>query len=648
MYELEFMGLRPALAVKAHVDMKRVYEQFKLGVNFGVRAGGGTGTGTTATPPPPTPTATPTTTGTTTPPATPPATPHTTPPATPPANPATPTATTPAASGAGTQVFLSADIGYTMEKLKQSGAIKLEIVRQQEGASVDQMEKAALDLLKETLLKDFFSPAMTAAPAMTPATAVATAQTMMASTQQTNQGTAGGGTRVELGFQLQWKKEEQLKEADFDYTVISPEKRTHSPNGFFSALLTGTEKKQLIRDINLDDPFFKTLDVDVNTTADFPLFDLKDIVVELQYGGTPPSPRVAGTAHFKPTETNPRHFIATRDDDDFTYRYRTQYSFGQSERIAAQKQAYETPWRTSMKRTLVVHPPSDVSMLRVFVEPGVVDWELIEQIETRLTYHDEANAFHTERTFIVKQASTVQEWIVRLTNPELNTYTVQHTWHLKDRSELAGKPTTTDVAHLFVGDPFVDRLPVSIQVVDGANLARVMVELLYTDPANRLDIRKNVEMEGPVFGTKTVTIPIMDVRRREYTYRVVLVKTNGGDETWPDKTTDRLPIIITEGYVKFEVSILLVGDLAQNGLDALQLELRGEPLAGDPVRVESILFDQTSEKKVKEPLRLRADRVPKFQYRTSAFRTVGDPLISDWLDHASENLVIQLNRLIPR
>ena len=545
-------------------------------------------------------------------------------------------------------MFLSADISYTLEKLKQSGAVRIEIVRQQEGQSVDQMERAALDLLKESILNEFFRPAMTAAPAMTPAAAVSTAQTMMASTQQTNQGSTGGGTRVELGLQLQWKKEEQLKEADFDYSVIAPEKRTHAPNGFFSALLTKTERAQHIREIDLNDPFFRTLDVEVNTTADFPLFDLKDIVVEMQYGGTLQSPRVSGGAHFKPTETNPRHFVATRDQDDFTYRYRTQYSFGQSERIAAQRQSYETPWRSVMSRTLVVHPPSDVSMLRVFVEPGVVDWDIVEQIETRLTYTDEANAFRTERTFLVKPASTVQEWIVRLTNPALTTYTMQNTWHLKDRSELTGRPTPTDVAHLYVGDPFVDRLPINIQVVDGGNLARVMVELRYADPANRLDIRKNIEMEGPTFRTTPVTIPIMDVRRREYTYRVVLIKTNGGDENWPDKTTDRLSIVISEGYVKLDVNVLLIGDMAQNGLDALQLEMRGEPLAGDVVRVESRLFDPASDKRIVEHLRLRADRTPKFQYRTTAFRSAGDPLVSDWLDHDSDNLVLQLNRLIPR
>ncbi|HYG61651.1 MAG TPA: hypothetical protein VEL74_03650, partial [Thermoanaerobaculia bacterium] len=38
MYELEFAGLRPALAVKAHVEKKKVYEFFKAGLHLGVHS----------------------------------------------------------------------------------------------------------------------------------------------------------------------------------------------------------------------------------------------------------------------------------------------------------------------------------------------------------------------------------------------------------------------------------------------------------------------------------------------------------------------------------------------------------------------------------------------------------------------------------
>ena len=122
-----------------------------------------------------------------------------------------------------------------MEDLKQTGAIEIEIIRQQEGQSVDQMEKNAMDLLKETLLNEFFRPAMTNAPSAAAASAAAAAGAatqMMATSSDTNKGKAGKGTSVDIGFQLQYKRQEELKTATYDYNVVAPETRTHAPNGF--------------------------------------------------------------------------------------------------------------------------------------------------------------------------------------------------------------------------------------------------------------------------------------------------------------------------------------------------------------------------------------------------------------------------------
>src|SRR5262245_13911938 len=59
MYELDFAGLRPALAVRAKVDQHKVYEQFKLGLTLGIRSGSTTTTTTGAPSPAATTTATP-------------------------------------------------------------------------------------------------------------------------------------------------------------------------------------------------------------------------------------------------------------------------------------------------------------------------------------------------------------------------------------------------------------------------------------------------------------------------------------------------------------------------------------------------------------------------------------------------------------
>jgi hypothetical protein len=614
MFELEFTALRPAIAVKAHVDRTQVYEQLKLAFHGGVRTGGGGS-------------------------------------AQPAGGERTAGSEQPRENTKPKGFALSVDIGWEMEKLVQSGAIKLDIIRQQEGKTVDEMQKDALDLLKETLLKEFFKPAMsdsTMTAAQAAEAAAAAAKKIQAGSEEVNKGSAGGaGAVVEIGFQLQMKRREELGTADYDFSVVAPETRTHAPNGFFSALLTGTERDRHIRSVPLDDAFFEAVGVDITTTADFAALDLKTVAVDLQYGGTPAAPRVVGSATFTPTDPQPHHFQAFRDEDDFTYRYRVDYKFGQAESIAAQRQDYETPWKTEISRALVIHPPEDVAMLRVFVEPGVVDWEVVETIETQLDYDDPDNDFHAQRTFLVEQDSPRRDWLVRLTDPARTGYTMRHRWHLKDQSTIEGEPQATDVAHLFVADPFVDRLPIVLQpLVDRTNVVRVDVELQYEDPGNHLDVRKNVELLGPDFHPVTVTIPIIDPDRREFTYRATLTKTNGTSERQAPVATERLSIPITEGGIYFDVQVVLLGSMEAAGIQAVQVDLRSEPLEGDRQRTESHLFEPGQENRTIKRLLLRADRPQRFEYRTTVFLADRDPVERDWTEHENSNLILQPQRLV--
>src|SRR5262249_7182171 len=159
--------------------------------------------------------------------------------------------------------------------------------------------------------------------------------------------------------ELQYKSDDELNTLTYDYTAQMPETRTHAPNGFFSALLRGTDKDKHIREINLDDAFFKILDVQTTTIADFAAIDLKTITVDLAYGGTVDQPEVMKTHTFTPSDAAPKSFQAFLDNEDMSFRNRVSYYFAQSE-IGAQHTEYQTDWRTTISRAVVVSPPDDI------------------------------------------------------------------------------------------------------------------------------------------------------------------------------------------------------------------------------------------------------------------------------------------------
>ncbi len=686
MYTAEVTGLSPALSVKAHADRKKIYEHLKLAFHAGYTAGT-VSQGAPAAPPdttsaqkqtnrlPPGPdgvaptsagAAKPTGGDTTTKPVTAkPAAPTT------PAAPTPPTGQGQGSQGQGSQgqgqgsqgqggkatdgkkedsssVALAADIDVEIGKMVQDGTLTIEIVRQVDGQSEEATLTQAMDLIKQLIITEFFGHAMTNVPAA-PATSGAKQFTSFtAPPGGMSKGTAGSDKRVEIGFQLLYQNEEELGSFDIDFSLAAPQTRTHAPNGLFSALLSDVDKATHIKEISLDDVFFRQIDVTVSTTGDLAQYDIESAVVDLQHGGTVDAPVVVGSVEFTPSNQVGGHFVAFPDAGDYEVRHRVTYDLGDSPDIAGQPGTKKiiTDWAAEVDRALVVHPSDDISIRGVFVEPGVVDWDVIDRIETTLTYADPGNSFTTARTYIIGPASTREEWRVRLTNPAITGYTVQHRWHLKDGQRvIEDKPTPTDADHYYVPDPFMERLPITVSaLVDPAQVGRVDVQISYQDDGNDFSVTKIVEVQGPNFVPVTVEIPLMDSDVRSFSYVATLVKLNGSPQKLNSVTTDSPSVFISDGHF-LDVTVTLLGSLAAAGLDGVQVDLRTDPADGAQAQPQSVLFQQGSPPAATVRLTMRPDRGSQYQYQTTAFLTNGAPVVRPWASANTMALVLQPARL---
>jgi len=98
--------------------------------------------------------------------------------------------------------------------------------------------------------------------------------------------------------------------------------------------------------------------------------------------------------------------------------------------------------------------------------------------------------------------------------------------------------------------------------------------------------------------------------------------------------------------VYFDVTMTILGDMAAQQIQAIQVDLRAEPLDGARQKVESKLFQPGAPTQATARLLLRADRTQQFEYRTVAFVADRGPIESPWTKHQNANLVIQPARLI--
>jgi hypothetical protein len=342
-------------------------------------------------------------------------------------------------------------------------------------------------------------------------------------------------------------------------------------------------------------------------------------------------------------------FQALLEDGEMSYRHRERYEFGQNELIAAQRASYSTDWRTTVSRAVIVNPPDDVPMIQVYVEPGLVDWDLVAKVETTLSYDDPGNSFHAERTFLVDPTFKRTEWTVRLTDPTIAAYKVKHTWYLKDARQIDGPAHDATAAQVFVPDPFVDRIPVVVQPeVDGQVVARITVDFHYADPDNQLDFHKLVELVGPTFRSQVVNLPVVDPDKRGFTYTAALFKIDGTAQNWAEVATEVPTVIVRDGGAPFTITVQLIGDLAANHFSALEVDLRAQPLDGVQAKEESHLFQPGGDNKWVQALTIRVDLPARaYQYRTTVFLPDRDPVQSDWTDAEGSILPLQLSRLLP-
>jgi hypothetical protein len=284
-YDLEGLGLAPAFNVKITADYKRIYEHLEL--QFGVKA-------------------------------------------------------------QIQMVSIGADVDLAWQKLRDEGAIKVEVLNFSDDESLRKQADAAFDFFKTELLKDFFKTALeppsfmkpnsgntgllgqlqglfgqlgaTQSGSSTPQRGAATqeaptsspppasigdGQTTTTEANRSAQGNAQGGTPaangggangagggsgfgpIQLAFSLKFYRQEELKTRTFEYSMRQAVERHACPQGLFSTLVEGLDLSRAIKRVDLDSDFFRRLLTHVSMGADLARNGITSVAVNLEYPGTP-------------------------------------------------------------------------------------------------------------------------------------------------------------------------------------------------------------------------------------------------------------------------------------------------------------------------------------------------------------------------
>jgi len=202
---------------------------------------------------------------------------------------------------------------------------------------------------------------------------------------------SGSKANVGLGpaFHLQKIEQEELKTVRLSYRRTEAVKQTYAPQGFIGILARDLGPGHFIQ-VDLDDPFFRTIDIVVKAPIDFDRIGLMSTHLALDYG-LPTDP--AGVKHkdFRFDKNSPReytHAFFINQRRETTYRVQAEYQFDPLSGWDGEKFNYMLPEETIDHRTLTLNPFNHFGFLEVDIIPGDIDWSIIQSTEVHLHYED--------------------------------------------------------------------------------------------------------------------------------------------------------------------------------------------------------------------------------------------------------------------
>ncbi|MER7949674.1 hypothetical protein ABTY59_20015 [Streptomyces sp. NPDC096079] len=356
---------------------------------------------------------------------------------------------------------------------------------------------------------------------------------------------AGGVNPSILTFRLRYGLQIEDKQVSFTYDRAEAVQRTYAPQGFLGVLAADLNGPPHVIDVDLDDPFFRTLTVRLAGDVDFAALGLTSIAVTVRYGraedpgGTRSADRLADAAAPHP---EPVSFFLDSVGDT-SYAYRIEYHFAADSGWQGRELTVVREGRDD-QYALSIDPHRFLGFLRVEIAPHDIDAQLVRETRVELT-RKEPDGTELRDTRTLLPGDPPSEWKVRTADPADLAYTYRLVHTMTDGSVVTCDPVTTSATRLPVNDPYPGQLDIDL-VPDWstAPVQKVFVDLRYADPAAGYQREQRIELDAAQTATRRAWFALPDPQKREFSHRFTFVRADGSTSaTEYVTTTDSLVLV---------------------------------------------------------------------------------------------------------
>jgi hypothetical protein len=383
--------------------------------------------------------------------------------------------------------------------------------------------------------------------------------------------------------------------------------------------------------IDLNNAFFRTLNVNVRANADFETLPLDSVEVKLEYQEGPEH-QIGEYSLRSPDDLGKFATFIANDNYKYKYSYQVNYK-GESRR-------YESPVIETDEQFLTANV-GEMGILAIDVLPGDLNFTQVRQAQVTLQYEDLASGVDLIEQVFIMDKDHLQHRLVKVIFQEMSQpYRYSVKYFMQDGKEYQTGWKDARSAQLFVNDPFAATRTVSLRGFgDFQNrIDTIFVDLKYIDEINDYSQTRTVAINA---GNPFVdwSFPVISEESGKIQFSAVIRLKDGSIEEQPVMETTRNTIMI--GDVPREIS--LFPDLIDfTQVKLVKVTLRYQDPANNIDEVEDIIFKASDASTVRWVFSFKDKTKLGYTWEASYFMVDGSVKKAGPETTEEESLILQM------
>lgn len=427
-------------------------------------------------------------------------------------------------------VSATVDIDIATEKLIENQTIKMKVTSFAAGASDADITKAkdsAVEWVKKFITDKFFVPSLK--PLSKTDDTMATVAKSLKSMP----------SMFSASYSFKHLTQEEIKNLHMSISEQDATELRIVPQGHLSGLMDVLQqypRDSFIKEVNLDDPYFKEVKVDVQAGASTSTDHIDKVPVHLEY-----QPNTNAPVDILLSDSNQTGHAQWSFDPALGFNYNYSYKvLFKPDAPAGVGDTVKSDVMQSNATRLVVDPRQLYSFQKIIIQAVGIPFDRYAQVEVELKYDDPTNALSLQNMVMLSQLNQSADWTIRLADPTKKAYKYRLTYYPISGRPIAGDWIDSTSPGVIVSDQYGTMLKVNLfPSGDWAKIKRMVVTLDYEDPANNVS-QQDVRVFNTVNDAAEWSIHLVDPTKRDYTYAVSTVYNDGSSKTFPPiSATDR-------------------------------------------------------------------------------------------------------------